>query len=110
MNYLPGTKIFFFPHLSDVLVQNLLDCENWHDEIIFILLSMVLLAMWYPMDLIYFNLSKCSSLDREDVLEELSFSVHVVSTVLAAEDLVRLQNVVDVCRQDRRALGDLLDR
>ena len=65
-----------------------ISCKNWHDEIIFVLRSVVVLAMWYPMDFIDFNLSKRPSLDRKDVLEELSFSVHVVSAVLAAENLV----------------------
>ena len=57
----------------------------------------VMLVVRDPMNFIDFNLTEWSTLDLQDLFEEFFFCEHVVPIVLAAQNLERLEHVMDVC-------------
>ena len=66
----------------------------------------VMLVVGNPVNFVDFDLTEITAFHREDLFEEFLFRVHVVAIVLAAQNLERLKNVVNVCRQNSCAPSD----
>ena len=66
--------------------------------------------MGHPVNPVDLDLAEVASFYCEDLLEELRLRIHVIVIVVAAQDLVALQYVLDVHGQNRGALSYLFNR
>ena len=56
--------------------------------------------MWHPFDLVYLNLHELSSFKFKDFLYVLLLSVHEIAAIVASQDIVGLEDILDVTWQD----------